>query len=67
MSYRVISLSKVPGTKPQEFELTLKDTENTKPGYIDKKVHGTELEVREALTLGGLPQSEIDQALQRIS
>ena len=60
MSYRVLGLSKVPGSDPQEFALFTKDPENEKAGYIGRTDFGTEEAIREALTLGGMSAPEID-------
>jgi hypothetical protein len=66
MSYRVMSLDKLLGTDPQEFQLFLKDTENTKKGYVGRTECGTEEVVRKALALGGMKQQELHLAFQRI-
>ena len=60
MSFRIMGLTKVAGTEPQEFVLFLKDLENTKPSYIGETEHGTESVLREALTNGGMKEPEID-------
>ena len=65
MSFHVINLTKVPGTHPQEFQLVVKDTDNTKSGYRSTLKYGAEEVVREALTLGGMAQQEIDFAFRR--
>jgi hypothetical protein len=65
MSYHVINLTKVPGTDPQEFQLFVKDTENTKSGYRGRLECGTEEAVREALALGGMAQQQIDLWFRR--
>ena len=65
--FRVISLSQVPNTDPQEFALKLKDKENTKEGYRGRTEYGTESALREALAKGGMPQAEIDAAFRRAS
>ena len=65
MSYRLLGLSKVPDTNPQEFVLFTKDNEDTQPGYVGRTDRGTEEVVREALALGGMSQAEIDIAFDR--
>ena len=64
MSYRVISLVKVPGTDPQEFQLFLKDSDNTHAGYLGHTEYGTEEVVREMLSLGGMDPDEVEIALR---
>ncbi len=64
MSFRVMTLNRIPGTDPQEFHLFLKDTENTHKGYLGRSECGTEEVVRRALALGGMEQQEIDLVFQ---
>ena len=63
MSFHVINLTKVQGTDPQEFQLLVKDTENTKSGYMGTLDYSTEEVVREALTLRGINAPEIDRLI----
>jgi hypothetical protein len=60
MSNRVLGFKKVPATDPQKFQLFTKDNENMQPGYEGTTDFGTEEEIREALTLGGMSALEID-------
>jgi hypothetical protein len=63
MSYRVLGITKIADSEPQEFTLFLKDMENTRPGYKGRTECGTEEAVREALTLGGMNAPEIDRLI----
>jgi hypothetical protein len=63
--FRVLDLRKVPDTDPQEYELWLKDLENTKPGYIGKTHHGSESELRTILTNGGMSEPDIDKLFKQ--
>ena len=59
--YQVLGIRKTAKTKPeQEFELRLRDKENTKPGYLHTTEYGTEAEVRTMLKDGGMPDAQID-------
>jgi len=59
--FLVLGLRKVPDTDPQEYELWLKDKENTKPGYIGRTVNGTEPEVRAILKEGEMAESDVNK------
>jgi hypothetical protein len=61
LSFRVISLTKLPRTKPQQFHLVLKDARNTTRGYIGRSRVGTEEVLREALAGDGMETQEIDR------
>jgi hypothetical protein len=61
MSFRVISLTKLPRTDPQQFHLVLKDTRNTIRSYISTSKVGTEEKLREALAGDGMETQEIDR------
>ena len=61
MAFRVMSLTKLPGTDPQQFHLVLKDTRNTSRGYISTSKVGTEEMLREALARGSVEIQEIDR------
>jgi hypothetical protein len=63
MSYRILSVNKIANTDPQEFLLFLKDMENTRPSYVGRTECGTEEDMREALTLGGMNAPEIDRLI----
>jgi hypothetical protein len=59
--YQVIGLCKTGNTEPeQEYELRLRDKENTKPGYLLTSEYGTEAEVRAMLKNGGMADAQID-------
>jgi hypothetical protein len=65
MMFQVLGLRKVPDTDPQEYELRLKDKENTKPGYIGRMEYGTEAEVRVMLRDGGMSESDIERLFKQ--
>lgn len=69
MTLRVVGFVRVAGTDPQEFMLSLEDTNNTKPGYICTTETGTEPVIRETLLTGGMGKNQIDalftQAIER--
>jgi hypothetical protein len=59
--YQVLGLRKTDRTEPeQEYELRLRDKENTKPGYTFETEYGTEAQVRAMLKNGGRTAAEID-------
>ena len=54
--YQVLGLRKTDRAEPeQEYELRLRDKENTKPGYVQETEYGTEGQVRAMLRNGGMP------------
>jgi hypothetical protein len=58
---KVLGLRKLPENRmKQEYELMLKDLENTKPGYTFETVYGTEAEVRTMLKNGGMSEAQVD-------
>jgi hypothetical protein len=61
MSLRVISLTKLACTDPQQFHLVLKDMRNTMRSYISTSKVGTEEKLREALAGDGMETQEIDR------
>jgi hypothetical protein len=63
--FQVLGLRKVPNTDPQEYELWLKDKENTKPGYIGRTENGTETEVRAMLKDTGATESDINKLFRQ--
>ena len=66
--YQVLGLRRVEDTDPQEFEIRLRDTENTKPGYIGLTTDsGTESELRTRLKDGGMNESEINRLFLQAS
>lgn len=59
MSFRVISLTKLQRTDPQQFHLVSKDTRNTM--HISTSKVGTEEKLRQALAGDGMETQEIDR------
>jgi len=59
--YQVLGLRKVENTDPQEFEIRLKDKENTKSGYVMTTDYGTESELRARLKEAGMQEPDIDR------
>jgi len=59
--FNVLGLRKVGNADPQEFELSLKDLENKKPGYLGRTEYGTEAEVRARLKDSGISEFEIEK------
>src|SRR6266404_844381 len=57
---RILGLTKVPNTDPQQYELRLHDSENQKSGYIWTTQYGTEDQIRAMLKSGGLTPGEIE-------
>lgn len=65
--YQILALRKVGNTDPQQFEVLLKDTENTTRGYLMTTKYGTESELRMRLNEAGMPQSDINQLFLQAS
>ena len=63
--YQVLGLRKIENTDPQEFEIRLKDKENTKPGYVMTTDHGTEPVLRASQKEGGMPEPDIDRLFKQ--
>jgi hypothetical protein len=56
---KVLGLRKLPENQmKREYELMLKDLENTKPGYTFETVYGAE--VRTMLKNGGMSEAQVD-------
>lgn len=58
--YKVLGIQKLPDTDPQEYELSLHDSENAKAGYMQTTKYGTEEQIRAILKDGGLTDPVID-------
>jgi hypothetical protein len=59
--YQVLGIRKIEDTDPLEFEIRLKDKENTKPGYMMTTDSGTELELRARLKEAGMQEPDIEE------
>jgi len=65
--YQVLGLRKVENTDPQEFEIRLKDKENTKSGYLFTTDNGTEPELRARLKEAGMQEPDINRLFKQAS
>lgn len=65
--YQVMGLRKIEDTDPQEFEIRLKDKENTKPGYMMTTDIGTESELRSRLKEAGMQEPDIERLFKQAS
>jgi hypothetical protein len=65
--YQVLGLRKVANTDPQEFEIRLKDNENTKPGYTMTTDYGTEPDLRIRLKDAGMQEADIERLFAQAS
>jgi hypothetical protein len=65
--YQVLGLRKIANTDPQEFEIRLKDKENTKPGYMTTTDSGTETELRTRLKDSGMREPDIERLFKQAS
>ena len=65
--YQVMGLRKIADTDPQEFEIRLKDKENTKPGYMMTTDSGTEPELRARLKESGMQEADIERLFTQAS
>ena len=65
--YQVLGLRKIANTDPQEFEIRLKDKENTKPGYMMTTDSGTETELRTRLKDSGMREPDIERLFKQAS
>jgi hypothetical protein len=65
MAYKVLNIHRVPGSDPPEFDLFVKETKNTKRGYIGTTKYGTEEAMRKVLLCGGMSAQEIDDVFRR--
>ena len=64
---QVLGLRKIADTHPQEYELRLKDLENTKLGYVQTTEIGTESDLRAMLKNGGITEPNIDLIFKQTS
>jgi SOS response regulatory protein OraA/RecX len=65
--YQVMGLRKIEDTDPQEFEIRLKDKENTKPGYMMTTDIRTESELRSRLKEAGMQEPDIERIFKQAS
>jgi hypothetical protein len=65
--FQVLGLRRVKDSEPEEFELRLRDTENTKSGYVMTTKYGTEAELREGLKEVGMPDADINRLFLQAS
>jgi hypothetical protein len=56
---QVIALRAVGYQTPREYELVLKDLDNVNKGYVQSTKYGTEPELTELLSNGGMLNAEI--------
>jgi hypothetical protein len=56
---QVIALRAVGYQTPREYELVLKDLDNVNKGYMQSTKYGTEAELTELLSNGGMLSAEI--------
>ncbi len=59
--YQALGMRKVKETEPPEFEIQVKDTENTTRGYFMTTKYGTESELRMRLKEAGMPEGDINR------
>ncbi len=59
--YQVLGLRQLENTEPQEFEIRLRDKENTKEGYVMTTDYGTEPELRARLKDAGMQDGDIER------
>lgn len=52
---------------PQEFEIRLKDKENTKEGYVMTTDYGTESEFGARLKGAGMKEPDIDRLFKQVT
>jgi hypothetical protein len=57
---KVLSLTKVPGSKPAQYHLRLYDSSEGKPGYVLITEHGPMGKIRGVLREAGLSEPDID-------
>jgi hypothetical protein len=65
--YQVLGVRKIENTDPQEFEIRLKDKENTKPAYMMTTDNGTEPELRLKLKEAGMLEPDIEGLFKQAS
>jgi hypothetical protein len=61
MSFQIIGLRKTGKTDEWEFELVMKDLENTTRGYTFTTKYGSEAAIREALLDAEVSQIEVQR------
>jgi hypothetical protein len=65
--FQVLGMRRVKDTDPQEFEIQLRDTENTTRGYFMTTKYGTEAELRTRLKEAGMPEGDIHRLFLQAS